>query len=304
MLNRRNFIKNTAAIGLGSLALPSLLNEKLFANSYKVKSVGLQLFTFFPKFDNDVAGNLKKIADAGYKEIESAFSVKGGFYGMTAKEFSKMVKDNGMTWKSHHTIGAPFKPPKDFDMSKMPKMPKMLNLRENTQEILDGVGEGGVKYVVCSSIPITTGAEVKEAVTILSKAGEAAKKSGFTFCYHNHDKEFALVDGEKPYDVFLSQVSADVMKFELDLAWATKAGINPVDLFKKYPNRFPLWHVKDIDKEFKNVLPVGDGVVDFKNIFANAKLAGMKHFFVEHDMPKDALASITTSINYLKKNIK
>jgi sugar phosphate isomerase/epimerase len=48
-------------------------------------------------------------------------------------------------------------------------------------------------------------------------------------------------------------------------------------------------------------MPVGEGTIDFKRIFANAQIAGMKHFFVEHDMPKDAYASITASISNLKK---
>jgi sugar phosphate isomerase/epimerase len=88
---------------------------------------------------------------------------------------------------------------------------------------------------------------------------------------------------------------------ELDLCWATKAGVDPVALFNAHPGRFPLWHVKDIDKDMKGPLPVGRGIVDFKRIFAAAKVAGMKHFFVEHDMPADAIASITTSYNNLTK---
>ena len=91
------------------------------------------------------------------------------------------------------------------------------------------------------------------------------------------------------------------MKMEIDLCWTTKAGVDPVALFKKNPGRFPLWHVKDLDKEKKGPLPVGEGIVDFKTIFAAASTAGMKHFFVEHDMPKDAIASITSSYNYLGK---
>ncbi len=301
MYNRRHFIKNAITLTVGGMALPQSMRADVLSGVSKTKSAGLQLFTFFPNFDKDVAGNLKKIAAIGYKEIESSFSLKGDFYGLKAKEFAKMVKDAGMSWQSHHVSGAPFRPPKDMDLSKMPKMPKMNNLRDSTPEILDSLSESGVKYLVCANIPINTATEVKEAVVILNKSGEAVKKTNMTFCYHNHDKEFADVEGVKPYDVFLSQVSPYLMKFELDLAWVTKAGVNPVELFDKHPHRFPLWHVKDISKDLKTLMPVGEGIVDFKNIFAHAKTAGMKHFFVEQDMPKDALASITSSINYLKK---
>jgi sugar phosphate isomerase/epimerase len=91
---------------------------------------------------------------------------------------------------------------------------------------------------------------------------------------------------------------------ELDLAWATKAGVDPVELFRKHPGRFPLWHVKDFDKEFKTILPVGKGVIDYKRIFAQADLSGMKHFFVEHDFPANAFESIAESIHYVRDVIK
>ena len=88
---------------------------------------------------------------------------------------------------------------------------------------------------------------------------------------------------------------------ELDLCWVAKAGMDPVDLFKKNPGRFHLWHVKDLDKEKQGPVPVGTGIIDFKRIFENAELSGMKHFFVEHDMPADPFGSITTSYNNLQK---
>jgi len=88
---------------------------------------------------------------------------------------------------------------------------------------------------------------------------------------------------------------------ELDLCWATKAGVDPVELFQKHPGRFHLWHVKDLNKEKTGPVAVGEGIIDFKRIFQKADLAGMKHFFVEHDMPPDPFASITTSYKNLQK---
>ena len=88
---------------------------------------------------------------------------------------------------------------------------------------------------------------------------------------------------------------------ELDLGWASNAGADPVDLFKKYPGRFPLWHVKDMDKSTKQPTEVGNGYIDFKRIFANADVAGMKHFFVEQDGAPKPLENIATSFNNLTK---
>jgi sugar phosphate isomerase/epimerase len=294
MQNRRDFIKQSSALALAALAFNPLKSVANVASH----PIGLQLYTFFPTFDNDVKGNLQKIQAIGFKELETAYSMKGGIYGMTPKEFTSFTNDMGLAWRSHHVIGAPFKPNPKFDTSKFPKMD---TLKGESQKLVDLVAEGGAKYIVCAGIPIETMDEVKEGTEILQKAGELAKKAGLTLCYHNHDKEFMSLDGTTPFDYFASQISPDVMKFELDLAWVSKAGTDPVELFKKHKGRFPLLHVKDFDKGYKNLMPVGEGIIDFKRIFDYAKTGGVKHYFVEHDMPKDAIASITSSMGYLQK---
>lgn len=302
MQNRKEFLHTSAAVLLGTMAfsnksVAAILSPQAFPPP------GLQLFTFFNGIDNDVPGTLKKIAAADYKEIESAFSRKGGFYGMKGTEFSAMLRDMGMSWKSHHVLGAQFKPTPGMKLPTGPDgkpiaIPPMVNLTDNMQELVDTVAEAGIEYLVCANIPINTTEDLKNAVTVLNKTDEACKKAGITFAYHNHDAEFNTVEGQVPYDLFLKETSA---KMELDLAWAVKGGKDPVEIFKQHPGRFPLWHVKDLDASHENILPVGEGTIDYKRIFAAASSAGMKHFFIEHDMPKDAMASITSSIQYLKK---
>lgn len=284
------------------------MNNDLFATGSKKKlpPPGLQLFTFFNEIDNDVPGTIKKIAAAGYKEIESAFSKKGGYYGMKPKEWASFLKDNGLSWKSHHTIGAPFKMPPGTKLpngadGKPMTIPPMRNLTDNMQELVDEAAEGGVEWLVCSNIPITTAAEVNAAVEVLNKTHEACKKAKVGFAYHNHDAEFHTVEGLVPYEVFLKNTSC---KMELDMAWATKGGKDPVELFKEHPGRFPLWHVKDLDASRNVILPVGEGTIDYKRIFAAAETAGMMHFFVEHDFPKDAEASINSSMKGLNAILK
>ena len=287
---------------LGSMLMQNN-NLLSFFNTPADRAMGLQLFTFFNVIDNDVEGTLKKIAAVGYKKIESAFSRKGGYYGMKPKEFAKFLTDNGMSWKAHHVLGAPFKmpagakPPAGPD-GKPITIPPMRNLRDNMQELIDEVAEGGTEYLVCANTPIGTLDEIKSSIDVLNKTDEACKKAGVGFAYHNHDAEFRAVDGQIPYEMFLTQTK---MQMELDLAWATKGGKDPVELFKQHPGRFSLWHVKDLDREFKNIMPVGEGSIDFKRIFDASVTAGLKHFFVEHDMPKDPFASITSSYNYLVK---
>ena len=105
----------------------------------------------------------------GYKKIESAFSKKGGYYGVKPKEFAIMVKDLGMSWKAHHVLGAPFKLPPGAKMpagadGKPITIPPMRNLRENMQQLVDEAAEGGVEYLVCASTPVDTSDELKSSI--------------------------------------------------------------------------------------------------------------------------------------------
>jgi hypothetical protein len=312
MHNRRKFIRNTGAMALGGLML-SGRGYTSFFEKYAMHPVGLQLYTMGGTIDGDVTGTLKKIAEIGYRDLESAFSIKGKFYGMTSKEFAKMTKDMGLSWVSHHVMGAPFKiPPGGFKMPagmdttrlhQMRSMPPMKNLKENSQEVIDAVAEGGLKYLVCASIPLSTTNEISQAVDILGRSGEAAKKAGITLCYHNHTHEFESVDGEIPYDQLLTQISPDILKMEIDLGWASAAGQDPVELFKKSPGRYPLWHVKDIIMAQKMPTEIGNGSIDFKRIFAASSVAGMQYFFVEQDGATHPFESITASYKDLTTKV-
>jgi len=299
MLNRRKFLIGSGAAALSTLVIPKMASA-FFARAAE-HPIGLQLFTLFNTIDTDVKGQLKKVADIGYKEVESAFSKQQGYYGMTPKQFAALCADLGLSWKSHHVLGAPFVMPKGMKMPAGMTLPKhMLNLKEDMQTLVDQAAEGGIPYLVCANIPAGTLDEIKSSVEILNQTGELCKKAKIQLCYHNHDMEFKDVEGKIPYNLLLEGCQADLVKMELDLAWATKAGVDPVELFKKHPGRFPLLHVKDISKDFKTLEPVGEGVVDFKRIFANVETAGAKHYFVEHDMPADAFASIATSYKNLR----
>jgi sugar phosphate isomerase/epimerase len=298
MHTRRLFIRNGAGLLAGSLAMRSLPD---FFQGNIYPPPGIQLFTFFNVMDDDVEGTLKRLASIGYVNIESAFSKKGGYYGLTAPQFADLLKKLGLRWRSHHVLGAPFKLPPGMKMplgadGKPLVIGKMLNLKENMQAIVDDAASGGVEYLVCANIPTNTTEDMTAAVDILNRTHEACTKAGLQFAYHNHDWEFHTVEGKIPYQLFLDQTS---IKMELDLAWCIKGGQDPVELFKKYPGRFPLWHVKDLDAAHEIILPVGSGTIDFKRIFAASETAGLKYYFVEHDSPKDPWSSVQTSIQYL-----
>jgi sugar phosphate isomerase/epimerase len=118
----------------------------------------------------------------------------------------------------------------------------------------------------------------------LNKAGEVCKTYGFRMGYHNHDFEFVAIDDQVPYFQMLNQLDPKLVSMELDLYWTTYAGQQPVELFKKYPGRFEQWHLKDMDKvDRKKNANIGTGSIDFKQILEQSSLAGLKHYYVEHD---------------------
>lgn len=315
-MQRRTFIQS-GAIAAAGLLLARSAAAGIMNGKQTLPAPGLQLYTLGDLMITDPAGTLQKLAAIGYKELESAGSKKGNFYGFKPKELAAMIKDAGMTWRSAHVGGAAFTRGSMMKMAKtaedsakfekiwerMKNTPKSLNLTENHQELADAAAEGGIGYLVCSSIPVSTLDEIKTAVDVFSKAGEACKKAGVQFAYHNHTSEFDEVEGHRPFDYILSNTDKHLVKMELDLAWATKAKQDPVALFKMHPGRFPLWHAKDLDKATMSPAEVGTGVVDFKHIFANAKESGMKYYFVEQDGAPQPIQNVTNSFNYLKKTL-
>lgn len=317
MTTRRKFLQQSGTLALTGLLLPRLGGAETFFGGKALPPVGLQLYTMGELMTKDAKGTLEKLAAIGYKELEGAASPKGYYYGYKPKEFASLVKDLGMHWRSQHVMGAPFdlsrlssviKPKNAADSVRIQRMAETLKfmatlptLKSDYQRLADEAAEGGIDYLICASIPVGTLDELKTAVDVFSKAGEACKKNGLQFAYHNHTTEFDQVEGHRPFDYILSNTGKDLVKMELDLAWATKAEQDPVALFKQHPGRFPCWHVKDLDKDTKMPTEVGKGIVDFKRVFDNAGESGMKYFFVEQDQAPQPLQNVTNSYTYLKK---
>ena len=160
------------------------------------------------------------------------------------------------------------------------------------QRLQDAAGRPGIVFLGGYASDMTG--------TKASFLAEKCAKAGIQFCHHNHDFEFAAQGGVYPYDILLGQTDPKLVKMELDLYWATKAGQDPVKLFEAHPGRFPLWHLKDMDNTPDHKFTeVGNGTIDFKRIFAHKATAGMKYWFVEQDKcPGSPFDSITKSINY------
>lgn len=268
---RRDFIKVTAAGAIGAA----------FLSQYGCKSVpplGLQLYTIRDAMTADVEGSLKIVSETGYKFVELADYANRKFYNYEPAEFLKLVKDLGMQILSSHT-----------------QVEGAGVTLDNAKIMAEDHAKLGVKFCLQPWIVEemrTSVASYQRMAENWNRIGVVMKEFGIQFGYHNHNFEFATVEGKVPYfDVMLAELDKDLVTMELDMFWTTKAGHNPVDLFKKYPGRFKLFHLKDAytnEAPFYDVIktdiaPVGEGVIDFKSIIAAGDIAGMEYMIVEQD---------------------
>jgi sugar phosphate isomerase/epimerase len=295
MISRRSFLKSSAVFAAGTLILPAC------NSSAAGSTIGLQLYTVRDAMANDPIGTLERVAKIGYNSVEGAtYTGTMNFYGMDAAQFSSVLKDHGLIMPSNHYL---------LGLNPVDGADVQGTMLHNWEKAVADAAELGLSYMVCAYLFETERGDIdqyKKVAEWLNKAGEVAKKSGIQVCYHNHAFEFEDQNGALPYDILLNDTDAELVKMELDLYWVSKAKHDPVELFKLHPNRFPLWHVKDMDKTSEqNFTEVGNGSIDFQRIFDQAEVSGMKYFFVEQDStPGSPFDSITQSIGYIKKNLK
>ncbi|MCX3266113.1 TIM barrel protein [Pedobacter agri] len=300
MTTRRSFLQKTSLAAVAAFLSPSVITSAL-ALPAKVSKIGIGLFTLREQLTADVKETIAHVAKIGYNQVETYYGYPGkyevkGFWGLEAKDFNTLLKDNNLTCPSGHYNTTEFLSTGDEKILK------------SHIEVANSVGQ---KYFVIPALPTdirTNGTldDYKRMAARFNIAGELCKKAGLKLAYHNHNFEFKdQGNGITGYDILLKETDAKLVGFELDIFWAVNAGLNPVDMFKKNPGRYKMFHVKDMDKQDKAVFAeVGSGRIDFKSIFAESKMAGLDYIFTEQDLiKKDPYESITESYNYVKNNL-
>lgn len=291
-MNRRTFIEASLATGI----LASLTARTLAA-THEINKVGVQLYTVRDAMKHDFSGTIAKVAAIGYKEIEFA-----GYFDHSPADIRAILDKNGLTAPSCH-VG--------YDV-----------VQNHWPETISAAQTIGHSFIVCPSVDqkvLKSPDGWKQACELFNKAGEASKKAGIQFGYHNHTTEFqrdSNLGGKLPYDFLLQNTDASLVKMEMDLCWISVAGQDPDSYFQRFPGRFPLVHVKDVkslpapaapnkvvqpnaDLESHLMTEPGSGVIDWKRIFSHSDEAGIQHYFVEHDRPADPFASLAASYKYL-----
>ena len=273
---RRDFLQTISAGTLAALTLPRL---PLMAR--KLHSIGIQLYTVREALQQDFEGTIAALSRIGIKEVE----LYAALYQRKAADMRSILDRHGLRAPSGH-VG----------------LPEVTETLGQTIEIAHTLGH---RYVVVASFPeeMHTVAGYTEAARALNAAGEKLKAAGLTLGFHNHSDEFLPLVGGAPrqigYDILLAQTDPALVVMELDIFWIRKGQRDPLDYFARYPGRFHMLHVKDMAAD-GSMVDVGAGAIDWKAIFRAAPAAGVEHYFLEHDEPKDSLAFAKSGFEYLK----
>jgi sugar phosphate isomerase/epimerase len=297
-ISRRTFLKSgAAAVGAWGLSQHKLMADPLGL------PVGLQLYSVRKLLPNDYAGTLKQLAAIGYREVEAA-----GFFGHSAEDVKAAMSSAGLRCVSAHY--------------------PMTELAKDVDGTLSYAAALGLAYVICSSPSVADPAKLASypggagkyfngGMTAndwrwnaekFNEFGKKFKAEGIQFGYHNHTTEFHdLGGGLVGFDVLLKDTDPTYVTLEMDCGWISAAGRNPVTYLTQYPKRISLLHIKDLKPAVPGKLPgeristiLGKGTIDYEPIFAAAKKAGIKHYFVEQEVfDGDPMQELTEDYQYL-----
>ncbi|MFO8128961.1 MAG: sugar phosphate isomerase/epimerase [Bacteroidales bacterium] len=278
MKTRREFIRSLSLLTVSAMAL------RAFPISMAPgRMIGLQLWTLRNAIQEHTMETLKQVGRIGYDHIEP-YGFDGEFYGYPAKAFRKITEDLGMKLTSTHT---------GITLS-------------NADLHIEQAVEAGLEYLVLPT-PGDRKMEDPDDVKIfaeeMNRIGEKVQKAGMKLGYHNHSFEFQPMDGEIPFDILLRETIPELVCFQLDIYWMIEGGRDPVRYFQDHPGRFELWHVKDRGGDGKSTT-VGNGTIDYADLFHYSGSAGMKYFYVEQESYTMApIEAAAKSYAFIRENL-
>lgn len=276
MIGRREFIAlmGGLAVGVGGCDREPASGRRL------VGRLGAQLYTVRSAMARDFEGTLARVREIGYADVEFA-----GYFGRSPRQVRDVLNRVGLAAPAAHV--------------------ELAAVEDDWPRTLDAAAVLGHEYLVLAWFDPErrrTGDDWRRLASALRRAGAEARAAGLRLAYHNHDYEFAPVDGLIPLQLLLDGTDPADLAFELDVYWATKAGEDPLDWIARGAGRVELLHLKDSAGPPDHVMmDVGAGAVDWSRTIAAARASGARHLFVEHDEPDDPLRSLRASYDYLRR---
>jgi len=274
-IQRRQFLGQAAmglgtAFGVSQLPFHGWIKE---LSKYSNIPIGFQSWSVKEQIGKDFPGTLKMMAGLGYQLMELcsppgyATLGFGSLVNMKAAELKKIINDSGLQCPSCH-----------YGFSE---------LTDKLDERIEYAQQLGLTQMICSTFWLPNTSKIDDylkAADKLNAAAEKIKKAGIQAGFHNHDFEFKKLDDQLIYDALMGRFDKNLVKMQFQTE-VINLGYKAADYFNKYPGRFISSHLSDWTAEKKEV-PIGQGVIDWKEFFAAAKTGGVKNFFVEMNMDK------------------
>jgi sugar phosphate isomerase/epimerase len=245
------------------------------------KPIGLQLYTVRELFSRDPMATLEQVAAIGYREVEYG---GGGYDRMDHAALRATMDRLGLVAPSIHVGYEALL--SDFDG--WVRAAKTLGADTIVLPWLGDQHRSADGW--------------KAALANFNPWAERLKAAGLGFAYHNHDFEFTVKHGGRSmFDSLVAETDPALVDIELDLFWAVAAGEDPMAIIRQLPGRIYAYHVKDRTAD-GTMTSVGEGTIDFADIFTLNDTAGVKHFYVENDQsPAPYLPDIQTSFAALSR---
>jgi sugar phosphate isomerase/epimerase len=242
--------------------------------------IALQLYTLRELTGRDMLGTLREVGKIGYRAVEFA-----GFAGTPVEDIRTELDRLGMQAVSMH-IG-----PDDLEM--------------RPEQTLGDARILGCKYLVVAYIPEDqrrTAEQVRQLVQSFNPYGEICHGAGLRFAYHNHDFEFARLDGSTMFDILIEETDPALVEIELDVYWTKYANVDPISTLRRLSGRVPLLHAKDMAADEKRSdVPPGEGILPWSDILQAAAGAGVQWYIVEMDHPRDPLLDVELGLRNLAR---
>jgi sugar phosphate isomerase/epimerase len=279
MITRRKFIQ-TATAGAAAAFAVNPLHALGIEGTRKLGNIGFIEGIVGKELEADWKSTLIETVKYGFSEIEI-----GRFLGDSAKSFLNFCSETGIKPVAGGTVFSK-------NMDEVKKSLSELNVLGLKYAVIywPWLGGGPFKLEDC-----------KISAEMLNRIGQECKKHELILTWHNHDKEFKAMEEGLPFDYLMNNTEKDLVKCELDIYWVKKGLADPVQILRRYKNRCPLLHIKDMAAGPKmDFACPGSGIIDFAAVFSEAADQGIAHYFVERDNVVNGLECLKTSGEYLK----
>jgi len=220
--------------------------------------LGIQLYSLRDHVAPDVfRETLQMVADLGFSGVEFAWQ----YGGMSPRELADFLQSVGLECCGMHV--------------------QLAELLDPENAVYDYARATGTSFITTSLCSRT--AEFDQLCPQLDEAGRVAATKGLVFTHHNHWQEFEPGPNGTPQDLLLANTDAALVKLELDLGWAHKAGDDAMAVWQACSSRIPQIHLRDYDMNAQSVCDVGDGFLDPATVWKQACELGTEWMIYEQD---------------------